>query len=411
MFLFEQMFNTALNGIVSAGLMSTILTVAYGILLASLLFAAYEAWTKGGDVRALGVASIKYLALGLLFGNGGAIYDSIFRSIVGAFNQMAHAMAGVGPTDVLGRWLAELWNAGGGSATFLNLVTGGAAAILSTLLLLVAMILYPIAYIVFAVLYSLFGTILYVCGPIVLALMPSMGLGTLARRYATNVVVFAAWGLIYGIFCRLMMALNIESMAAITSAGSFAGALSGASAEVLLAAASILFSVCILLIPFLAKRIVEGDLGGTIMMVLGAANSLVQSTVSAVAGSAGGFGKATAGLSDSASPSPSSSGGSTSGTGGGGTGSSGGVTSGAKAPTGPGGGGGGPGMGDFRPVNVPHAIGWLAGAAAAAGAQGGKRVISAGRNLISKSQGNSGEGNPTPPAKPSGDLNPVDEWV
>ena len=411
MFLFEQMFNTALNGIVSAGLMSTILTVAYGILLASLLFAAYEAWTKGGDVRALGVASIKYLALGLLFGNGGAIYDSIFRSIVGAFNQMAHAMAGVGPTDVLGRWLAELWNAGGGSATFLNLVTGGAAAILSTLLLLVAMILYPIAYIVFAVLYSLFGTILYVCGPLVLALMPSMGLGTLARRYATNVVVFAAWGLIYGIFCRLMMALNIESMAAITSAGSFAGALSGASAEVLLAAASILFSVCILLIPFLAKRIVEGDLGGSMMMVLGAANSLVQSTVSAVAGSAGGFGKGTAGLSDGASPSPSSSGGSTSGTGGGSTGSGGGVAGGAKAPTGPGGGGGGRGMGDFRPVNVPHAIGWLAGAAAAAGVQGGKSVVSAGRNLISKDQGNSGGGNPTPPAKPSGDLNPVDEWV
>jgi len=409
-FLFEQMFNTALNGIVSAGLMSTILTVAYGILLASLLFAAYEAWTKGGDVRALGVASIKYLALGLLFGNGGAIYDSIFRSIVGAFNQMAHAMAGVGPTDVLGRWLAELWNAGGGSATSLNLVTGGAAAILSTLLLLVAMILYPIAYIVFAVLYSLFGTILYVCGPLVLALMPSMGLGTLARRYATNVVVFAVWGLIYGIFCRLMMALNIESMAAMTSAGSFAGALTGASAEVLLAAASILFSVCILLIPFLAKRIVEGDLGGTMMMVLGAANSLVQSTVSAVAGSAGGFGKGTAGLSDGASPSPSSSGGSTSGTGGGSTGSGGGVTSGAKAPTGPGG-GGGRGMGDFRPVNVPHAIGWLAGAAAAAGVQGGKSVVSAGRNLISKSQGNSGGGNPTPPAKPSGDLNPVDEWV
>ena len=411
MFLFEQMFNTALNGIVSAGLMSTILTVAYGILLASLLFAAYEAWTKGGDVRALGVASIKYLALGLLFGNGGAIYDSIFRSIVGAFNQMAHAMAGVGPTDVLGRWLAELWNAGGGSATFLNLVTGGAAAILSTLLLLVAMILYPIAYIVFAVLYSLFGTILYVCGPLVLALMPSMGLGTLARRYATNVAVFAAWGLIYGIFCRLMMALNIESMAAITSAGSFAGALTGASAEVLLAAASILFSVCILLIPFLAKRIVEGDLGGAMMMVLGAANSLVQSTVSAVAGSSGGFGKGTAGLSDGASPSPSSSGGSTSGTGGGSTGSGGGATSGAKAPTGPGGGGGGRGMGDFRPVNVPHAIGWLAGAAAAAGVQGGKSVVNAGRNLISKNQSNSGGGNPTPPPKPSGDLNPVDEWV
>ena len=47
MFLFEEMFNTALSGIASAGLMSVILTTAYGILLASLLFSAYEAWTRG----------------------------------------------------------------------------------------------------------------------------------------------------------------------------------------------------------------------------------------------------------------------------------------------------------------------------------------------------------------------------
>ena len=50
MFLFEQMFNNALNGIATAGLMSTVLTVAYGILLASLLFAAYEAWTSYGPL-------------------------------------------------------------------------------------------------------------------------------------------------------------------------------------------------------------------------------------------------------------------------------------------------------------------------------------------------------------------------
>jgi hypothetical protein len=60
MFYYESMFNTALNGLVSAGLMSTVLTVAYGILLASLLFSAYEAWTKGGDVRALGVAGVAF---------------------------------------------------------------------------------------------------------------------------------------------------------------------------------------------------------------------------------------------------------------------------------------------------------------------------------------------------------------
>ena len=53
------------------------------------------------------------------------------------------------------------------------------------------------------------------------------GLGCLARRYAVNLCIFATWGLIYGIFCRLAIALNIDSMAAITGAGNFAGAFKG----------------------------------------------------------------------------------------------------------------------------------------------------------------------------------------
>ena len=37
-------------------------------------------------------------------------------------------------------------------------------------------------------------------------------------------MIFGAWGLIYGIFCRLAIAINVNSMAALTSANSFAGA-------------------------------------------------------------------------------------------------------------------------------------------------------------------------------------------
>jgi hypothetical protein len=394
MFLFEQMFNTALSGISTAGLMSTVLTVAYGILVASLLFSAYEAWTRGGDVRALGVAGVKYLALGLLFSNGGAVYDSIVRAVLGAFNQMAHAMAGVGPIDVFATWKNELL-AAASSGTFLNVITGGVAGILSALLLLVAMILYPVAYAIFTVLYALYGTILYTTGPLVLALMPSLGIGTLARRYAVNFMIFGAWGLIYGVFCRLAMALNINSMAAITGAGSFGGMLTGATAEVLLAAASILFSVCILLIPFLAKRIVEGDLGSTMFMVLGAAVALAQSAVAAAAGSGDGFGRvsstaasgeggsgsgAASGASGKAptGPAPSSADASTaaptSGTS---------ASGGGRAPAGPSS-GGGRRMGDMRPVNIPHAIGWLAGAAAAIGVQGGQRALQAGRRVVAR---------------------------
>jgi hypothetical protein len=396
MFLFEQMFDTALRGIMTAGLMSTILIVAYGILLASLLFAVYEAWTRGSDVRALGIAGAKYLGVGLLLINNGTVYESVFRAVLAAFNQMAHTMAGVGPGDVFSRWLTELWSLGVTSGTFLNFVTGSLAGILSALLLVVAMILYPVAYMLFAVLYCLFGTILFVAGPLVLASMPSFGLGPLAKRYAVNVVVFASWGLIYGIFCRLLLVLNIHSMAAITGAGSLAGALTGAVAEVLLAAASILFAVCILLIPFLARRIVEGDLGGAMFAVLGTASAMVQSLASVAAGSGDGFGRVASGAGSSGSDrahagangassgaapaAPASENGGAGGSGGSPTAGS----PGSAAPAGP---DGGRSMGHHRPINVPHAVGWLAGATAALAVRGGQRVVDAGRNLARRAGG------------------------
>jgi hypothetical protein len=413
MFYYESMFNTALNGIIAAGLMSTVLTVAYGILLASLLFSAYEAWTKGGDVRALGVAGVKYLALGALFMNDGAVYERVFRDVLGAFNQISHTMAGLGPTDVFNAWRNDLFAYGATTGTFLNLVTSGMPALLSALLLLVAMIVYPVAYALFAVFYSLYGTILFVTGPLVLALMPSFGLGSLARRYAVNVMIFASWGLIYGIFCRLAIAINVNSMAALTSANSFAGALAGASQEVLLAVASVLFSVCILLIPVLAKRIVEGDLGGSMLTVLGAATTMAQSLMSMAAGASGGMQAAAAGggggaaagsgggvaaaSSNTAPAGPSAAGG--------GAGSSA-TSSGSRSPRGPSGSGRGPG--DHRPPNIPHAAGWLGGAVAAVAMRGGQNAVAAGRKMLG-----AGEQTAAAPTVSKGSPGPesVDEWV
>ena len=413
MFYYEQMFNTALSGIMSAGLMSSVLTVAYGILLASLLFSAYEAWTKGGDVRALGVAGVKYLALGALFMNDGAVYERVFRDVLGAFNQISHTMAGAGPTDVFKGWANDIYVQGNLSTTFLNLVTGSIPGLLSALLLLIAMVVYPVAYALFAVFYSLYGTILFVTGPLVLALMPSFGLGSLARRYAINVMIFGAWGLIYGIFCRLAIAINVNSMAALTSANSFAGVLAGASQEILLAVASILFSVCILLIPVLAKRIVEGDLGGSMLTVLGAATTMAQSLMSVAAGASGGMQGAAAGAgggapagsgsgvaaasSNTAPAGPSAAGG--------GAGSSA-TSSGSRSPRGPSGSGRGPG--DYRPPNIPHAAGWLGGAVAAVAMRGGQSAVAAGRKMLG-----AGEQTAAAPTVSTGSPRPesVDEWV
>jgi len=279
------------------------------------------------------------------------------------------------------------------SGTFLNVITGGVAGILSALLLLIAMIFYPVAYAIFTILYSLYDTILYTTGPLVLALLPSLGIGTLARRYVVNFIIFGAWGLIYGVFCRLAIALNINSMAAITGAGTFGGMLAGATSEVLLAAASILFSVCILLIPFLAKRVVEGDLGSTMFTVLGATAALAQSAVAFASGSGEGFARASSGPApgDGSSAATASSGSPPAGPSASPTesaaipaGSTANASSGS-APTGP-----SPtaksGSGHYRSVNIPRAVGWLAGAAAAVGVRGG-------RNLVTRAANAAGRGN------------------
>ncbi len=55
-FYFEQVLQTALNGI-DQNVTGPVLRLAGVILILSLLYAVYEAYSNGGDVRALGVRS------------------------------------------------------------------------------------------------------------------------------------------------------------------------------------------------------------------------------------------------------------------------------------------------------------------------------------------------------------------
>ena len=84
-FYFEQLLQTGLNGIDQQGITAAVLQIAGVILVLSLLWSVYEAYSSGGDVRLLGVAAIKYLVLGLVFLN----YQSAFRAVNGMFNGVA----------------------------------------------------------------------------------------------------------------------------------------------------------------------------------------------------------------------------------------------------------------------------------------------------------------------------------
>jgi hypothetical protein len=283
MFYFERLLQTALDGIDSQGISAAAVQIGSVILIMSLLFAAYEAYRSGGDVRSLGVAAIKYLILGLLFMN----YQQGFRAVNSMFNAIADFMYNLGGIgDIYQNWLNAVANyiQTQGWSALLSLVPGqsGLSGLISVLLILIGFIIFPVMYTLFAIFYAVYGSVLYVTGPFVLALLPSRSFQQLARTYMVNLITFQAWGLTYAILQVLMSAVNLDSPQVVLQSNGVLSAFVGSSEMILLAASTIIFSITIGLIPFVASRIVRGDIGGT-FFTLAHALTIVAGTAATLA--------------------------------------------------------------------------------------------------------------------------------
>src|SRR6516165_5491631 len=154
-FYFEQLLQNGLNGIDQQGITRAVLQIAGVVLILSLLWAVYEAYAGGGDVRLLGVAAIKYLVLGLVFLN----YPSAFRAVNGMFNGVADGIYKLsGGLDAVQSWLNSLsqaWNSNPNwFAALWNLVSGGASSVIAGLITLVGYLLLPITYTLFTLFYA-----------------------------------------------------------------------------------------------------------------------------------------------------------------------------------------------------------------------------------------------------------------
>jgi hypothetical protein len=280
MFFFQSMFQTVYSGITGSMTLTFVQGISESILLLALLFALYEAYARAGDTRALGVAGLRYLVMGIIISQ----YPNVFRAVNDAFNNVAATIA---PTDVLTNYRAQVAGylaSPAGDSAWWNLVAGGAAGVVSVLFQLVAVFIFPITYVLFAFFYSMYGALLYVFGPLVLALYPVFGIGQLARTYMVNLLIWNAWGIIYAVMSQMLTILNADSLTSILTAQNFGGAFQGASEMVLISLSSILLSLMIALIPFIAKRIVSGDVGSTLFAVVGVAAGALQSAAVAISG-------------------------------------------------------------------------------------------------------------------------------
>jgi hypothetical protein len=143
---------------------------------------------------------------------------------------------------------------------------------LDVLLILVGLIILPVSYTLFTLAYAMYGSILYLIGHFVLALWPSRMMGQLSRTYFVNLMIFQSWGLLYAILQVLITALQMNSINSVLNGNGVLNAFVGSSQMVLLGAVSILFSIAIALIPFIASRIVRGEVGNTVFAVAALAN-------------------------------------------------------------------------------------------------------------------------------------------
>jgi hypothetical protein len=327
-FYFQQLLNQGLAGIDRTSMVAVMVGISYTVLLIGFLLGLYQAALRGGDLRTLGVTAIKYLVVALILAN----WSTVFREVNGAFNAVAQSIdSASGAGDMFASWMDQLNQQfqSNGSTYFWSLIQGGPAALITVLLVFVAYLIYALAVIVFGFFYTLYGCVLYVVGPVVLALMPLPGVGQIAKTFASNVLIWNSWALLYAIFGSMITALQANRIEDILNGSGFLGFFAGNGNSMVLGLISIFYALALMLIPFIAQRIISGDVGSTASALvragasaLGIAIAAGEGIASGIAGAAagGGAGAAGGGGGAGAGGGGSSAGGSSSGAGAGGAG-------------------------------------------------------------------------------------------
>jgi len=302
--LFERFLTQALSGIDSTGITSGMQNVAYVVLLVGFLWQVYQSAMHGGDVRGLGTGLVKYVVTAVVVMNYGTVFSTINQGFVNAGNWVSNASGG----NVLQNWANDLqtqYNQAGFQQMW-GLVTGSIAGLIDGLLILVAYILYPIVVVIFGFFYMFYGSVLYIFGPIVIALMPLGGANRLAKSYIENIFVWNAWPILYGGFGALITAVQMGQVGQMLNQNDFLGGLGNLEGSFLIGIVSIVYSLAIAVIPFIAKRIVSGDVGSTAVAMVGTAVTALTAGAAGIEGAMAGVAAAGAGSSGGATAGTSS---------------------------------------------------------------------------------------------------------
>lgn len=302
--LFERFLTQAVAGINSTSITAGMQSVAYAVLLVGFLWQVYQAALHGGDARGLGTNLIKYVVTAIVVMNYPSVFTTINQGFVNAGNWISNAS---GAGNLFENWASDLQTQFNqvGVQKLWGLITGDIPGLLDAILIVVAYILYPVVIVIFGFFYIFYGSVLYIFGPVVISLLPLGATSRIAKAYIENVFIWNAWPILYGGFGALLSAVQMGQIGQMLNQNNFLGGLGNLEGGFLIGIASIIFSLAIAVIPFIAKRIVSGDIGSTAAALIGAAATALTVGAAAVEGAA--VGTASVGV---GGPSASSAGGS-----------------------------------------------------------------------------------------------------
>jgi hypothetical protein len=293
--LFERFLTQAVSGIDSTGITSGMQNVAYVVLVVGFLWQVYQSVLHGGDVRGLGTSLIKYVVTAVVVMNYGTVFTTINQGFVNSGNWVSNAS---GAVNLLDNWKNDLQTqySQAGFQQMWGLITGSIAGLIDGLLIIVAYILYPIVVVIFGFFYIFYGSVLYIFGPIVIALMPLGAANRIAKSYVENVFIWNAWPVLYGGFGALLSAVQMGQVGQMLNQNDFLGGLGNLEGSFLIGIVSIVYSLAIAIIPFIAKRIVSGDVGSTAITMVGTAVTALTAGAAGIEGAAAGVAATGTGL-------------------------------------------------------------------------------------------------------------------
>jgi type IV secretory pathway TrbL component len=279
-FFFTSTWAQAQGGL--SGLTGVLQTISYSILAITLLLGVYESFLSGGSVRQLGVTFMTDVV------NVGTTFATAFLGANG---------------DLLTKWVADMNVTITGTSLTSLLENGVSAAAMGAIMVLIIMlsaIMFLLCMKLLTLCFVFWGGVLYCMGPLLISLGPSGHVSDITKKYCRSLAEWAMWPALYAMFCTLMVAIGMGNVSAVLGQSNGLPAGIGDPAtnnSITLVLTSLLYGICIIIIPFIAHYVIGGSFAGVAAGVVATAKAGAVIATGGASGAAMGAGGAGGGAS------------------------------------------------------------------------------------------------------------------